>query len=180
MFVSNPCQPIAVTEGIKKEVEGIGEEFLKLEKYVNLNYTGFHKILKKHDRYIHTHTLEGTRHREDCLGVQGATQRAQDGFEAGQWRSMSSKPTQLTGHSWPALFSHTHTHTHTDSTLVLYCFSCPRRWLTNPCRAFYLQRLQAHNWTRGDYSDVMVNMSRIWSCLRGDTAAEATLNEKQV
>lgn len=57
---------------------------------------------------------------------------------------------------------------------------CPLRWLTNPCRAFYLQRLQAHNWTRGDYSDVMVNMSRIWSCLRGDTAAEATLNEKQV
>lgn len=57
---------------------------------------------------------------------------------------------------------------------------CPCRWLTNPCRAFYLQRLQAHNWTRGDYSDVMVNMSRIWSCLRGDTAAEATLNEKQV
>lgn len=47
------CQPIAVTEGIKKEVEGIGEEFLKLEKYVNLNYTGFHKILKKHDRYVH-------------------------------------------------------------------------------------------------------------------------------
>lgn len=56
-------QPIAVTEGIKKEVEGIGEEFLKLEKYVNLNYTGFHKILKKHDRYAHTqkhtHTQKG-------------------------------------------------------------------------------------------------------------------------
>jgi SPX domain protein involved in polyphosphate accumulation len=53
-------QPIAVTEGIKKEVEGIGEEFLKLEKYVNLNYTGFHKILKKHDRYAHTQTNKHT------------------------------------------------------------------------------------------------------------------------
>jgi SPX domain protein involved in polyphosphate accumulation len=31
-------------------VESIGEDFLRLEKYVNLNYTGFHKILKKHDR----------------------------------------------------------------------------------------------------------------------------------
>lgn len=67
-----------MADAIKKEVDEIGEEFLKLEKYVNLNYTGFHKILKKHDR-----------------------------------------------------------------------------WLTNPCRTFYLQRLQNHNWTRGDYSDVV-------------------------
>lgn len=71
-------QPLDVADAIKKEVDDFGEEFLRLEKYVNLNYTGFHKILKKHDR-----------------------------------------------------------------------------WLTNPCRTFYLQRLQNHNWTRGDYSDVV-------------------------
>lgn len=72
-----------MADAIKKEVDEIGEEFLRLEKYVNLNYTGFHKILKKHDR-----------------------------------------------------------------------------WLTNPCRTFYLQRLQNHNWTRGDYSDVVRGHAR--------------------
>ena len=77
---------------IKKEVDEVGEEFLRLEKYVNLNYTGFHKILKKHDR-----------------------------------------------------------------------------WLTNPCRTFYLQRLQNHNWTRGDYSDVVRAVGRVASggCIVG-------------
>lgn len=91
-----------VTEAVRKEVDEVGEQFLRLEKYVNLNYTGFHKILKKHDR-----------------------------------------------------------------------------WLTNPCRSFYLQRLQNHNWTQGDYSDVVVTMSQIWAALRGDVAPEATATESQ-
>ena len=39
-------------EGIRKDVEDIGEAFIRLEKYVNLNFMGFHKILKKHDRHI--------------------------------------------------------------------------------------------------------------------------------
>ncbi|EFJ45121.1 hypothetical protein VOLCADRAFT_94637, partial [Volvox carteri f. nagariensis] len=30
----------------------LGEEYLRLEKYVNLNYTGLQKILKKHDKLI--------------------------------------------------------------------------------------------------------------------------------
>ena len=30
----------------------MGDEFLQLEKYVNLNYMGFHKILKKHDKML--------------------------------------------------------------------------------------------------------------------------------
>lgn len=30
----------------------IGERFLKLEKFVNMNYLGFHKILKKHDKQL--------------------------------------------------------------------------------------------------------------------------------
>ena len=34
------------------QVDGIGKDFLSLEKYVNLNFTGFHKILKKHDKNL--------------------------------------------------------------------------------------------------------------------------------
>eukprot|EP00605_Chrysophyceae_sp_TOSAG23-4_P000702 GSChrysophyteH1.ASY1.ANO1.786.1 assembled CDS len=73
----------------------VGKDFLKLEKYVNLNFTGFHKILKKHDK-----------------------------------------------------------------------------WLPNPCKAFYLTRLHDHHWVRGDYSDVIVSMSNIYSNLRGDEKIE--------
>ncbi|KAG2487916.1 hypothetical protein HYH03_013496 [Edaphochlamys debaryana] len=32
----------------------LGEEYLRLEKYVNINYTGLQKILKKHDKLIPT------------------------------------------------------------------------------------------------------------------------------
>ena len=39
-------------EEMQKKVEEAGETFLRLEKYVNLNFTGFHKILKKHDRRL--------------------------------------------------------------------------------------------------------------------------------
>lgn len=39
-------------EGIRKDVEDIGDAFIRLEKYVNINFMGFHKILKKHDRHI--------------------------------------------------------------------------------------------------------------------------------
>ena len=35
-----------------QEAQRIGDEFLQLEKYVNLNYMGFHKILKKHDKNL--------------------------------------------------------------------------------------------------------------------------------
>jgi hypothetical protein len=34
------------------EAAAVGDEFLALEKYVNLNYMGFHKILKKHDKRL--------------------------------------------------------------------------------------------------------------------------------
>ena len=37
-----------------EEAKNFGDEFLALEKYVNLNYMGFHKILKKHDKQIPT------------------------------------------------------------------------------------------------------------------------------
>ena len=37
---------------IRVRVDNAALEFLKLEKYVNLNFTGFHKILKKHDKRL--------------------------------------------------------------------------------------------------------------------------------
>jgi len=45
-------QPLDLTNALRAEVDAVGEEFLKLEKYVNLNYTACHKILKKHDRWV--------------------------------------------------------------------------------------------------------------------------------
>lgn len=79
-----------------------GEMFLKLEKYVNLNFMGFHKILKKHDRR-----------------------------------------------------------------------------LPNPCKAFYVGRLYEQSWVRGDFSDVFVTISRLYSTLRGDDDSPATENSRQ-
>jgi len=37
---------------IKARVDAKANDFLRLEKYVNLNFTGFHKILKKHDKRL--------------------------------------------------------------------------------------------------------------------------------
>ena len=89
-------------QSLRSQLDDAAEEFLKLEKYVNLNCTGFHKILKKHDRR-----------------------------------------------------------------------------LPNPCKAFYVARLHEQSWIKGDYSDVMVTLSRIYSAIRGDEESEAKENEKQ-
>jgi SPX domain protein involved in polyphosphate accumulation len=40
------------TEAVKERADSIADFFLKLEKYVNINFMGFHKILKKHDKYL--------------------------------------------------------------------------------------------------------------------------------
>ena len=37
---------------VQHSVDAIGTTFLKLEKFVNLNFMGFHKILKKHDKFL--------------------------------------------------------------------------------------------------------------------------------
>lgn len=39
-------------DALRKEAKTIGDEFLALEKYVNLNYLGFHKAVKKHDKLL--------------------------------------------------------------------------------------------------------------------------------
>jgi SPX domain protein involved in polyphosphate accumulation len=95
---SNPIVPDSIVE----RVDEAGGQFLKLEKFVNINFTGFHKILKKHDKR-----------------------------------------------------------------------------LPNPCKAFYISRLHQQSWVRGDYSDVIVTLSRIYSIIRGDVAAPPNQDEKQ-
>jgi SPX domain protein involved in polyphosphate accumulation len=81
----------------------IADEFLRLEKYVNLNFMGFHKILKKHDKNLPN----------------------------------------------------------------------------NPCKAFYVNRLHAQAWVRGDYSDIVVRLSNIYSALRDDHVAEENKDASQ-
>ena len=76
--------------------DAVSESFIRLETYVNVNFMGFHKILKKHDKHI-------------------------------------------------------------PST---------------PCKSFYVNRMHAQAWVRGDYSDVVVRLSAIWSALRQDQTAE--------
>ena len=84
-------------EKLLREAKDIGDEFLALEKYVNLNYMGFHKILKKHDKRL-PHT---------------------------------------------------------------------------PCRQFYVAHLHNQPWVQGNYSDLMVILSNVYSQIRGDKLAEA-------
>lgn len=76
----------------KARADAIGTELLRLEKYVNLNFMGFHKILKKHDKHL------------------------------------------------PG----------------------------NPCRAFYVTRMQRQSWVTADYSVIVVQLSGIYSDIRGD------------
>ncbi|GLI70122.1 hypothetical protein VaNZ11_014928 [Volvox africanus] len=79
-----------------QEAQRIGDDFLALEKFVNINYLGFHKILKKHDK---------------CL---------------------------------------------------------PHA----PCRQFYVAHLHQQPWVQGNYSDLLVSLSNIYSKLRGDSSGE--------
>ena len=78
-----------------EEAKQFGDEFLALEKYVNLNYMGFHKILKKHDKNI------------------------------------------------PSA----------------------------PCRQFYVSHLHNQPWVQGNYSDLMLMLSNLYSQIRGDELA---------
>lgn len=99
-----------ITEGKEGEVEAIRQKaddaaksFLTLEKYVNINFMGFHKILKKHDKNLPLHA----------------------------------------------------------------------------CKQFYINRMHNQAWVRGDYSDVVVRLSAIYSALRNDHAAEENKDASQ-
>lgn len=88
---------------VTKEADEMAEHFLRLEKYVNINFMGFHKILKKHDKNLPN----------------------------------------------------------------------------NPCKAFYVNRLHAQAWVRGDYSSIVVRMSNIYAALRDDHVAEENKDASQ-
>lgn len=88
--------PSAEKEALLGEAQAIGEDYLQLEKYANLNYMGVHKILKKHDK--------------------------------------------LLPHS--------------------------------PCRQFYIAHLHQQPWVQGTYSDVLVQLSNVYSQLRGDSTGQ--------
>lgn len=91
------------THELQRLADDIAQKFLTLEKYVNLNFMGFHKILKKHDKY------------------------------------------------------------------------CP----SNPCKTFYVNRMHSQAWVRGDYSDVVVRLSTIYSALRNDKVADENTDASQ-
>ena len=90
-------------EEIQQQADDIAQSFLTLEKYVNINFMGFHKILKKHDKYVPS----------------------------------------------------------------------------NPCKVYYVARLHNQAWVRGDYSDLVVRLSAIYSTLRHDEAAAETADASQ-
>jgi SPX domain protein involved in polyphosphate accumulation len=90
-------------EKLKEQADSIADHFLRLEKYVNINFMGFHKILKKHDKYLPN----------------------------------------------------------------------------NPCKAFYVSRMHSQAWVRGDYSDLVVRLSHIYSNLREDHVASENKDASQ-
>jgi SPX domain protein involved in polyphosphate accumulation len=85
------------------KADEIANDFLRLELYVNINFMGFHKILKKHDKNL---------------------------------------PNMA-------------------------------------CKAFYVNRLHAQAWVRGDYSDIVVRLSTIYSTCRDDHVAEESNDASQ-
>ena len=44
--------PVERREGVRREATEIGDAFLRVEKFANLNFLAFHKILKKHDKSL--------------------------------------------------------------------------------------------------------------------------------
>mmetsp|Transcript_15229 Transcript_15229/g.33224 ORF Transcript_15229/g.33224 Transcript_15229/m.33224 type:complete len:743 (+) Transcript_15229:514-2742(+) len=90
-------------EKIRGKADDAAKDFLILEKYVNINFMGFHKILKKHDKNSPSHA----------------------------------------------------------------------------CKQFYINRMHNQGWVRGDYSDVVVRLSAVYSALRNDQSAEENKDASQ-
>jgi SPX domain protein involved in polyphosphate accumulation len=88
---------------IALQADAIAQDFLRIEKYVNVNFMGFHKILKKHDKHLPN----------------------------------------------------------------------------NPCKAFYVSRMHGQAWVRGDYSDLVVRLSLIYSKIREDHVVEENKDSSQ-
>jgi SPX domain protein involved in polyphosphate accumulation len=89
-------EPLWKEQEISDKANEVANDFLRLELFVNINFMGFHKILKKHDKHV----------------------------------------------------------------------------TSNPVKAFYVNRLHAQAWVRGDYSDIVVRMSNVYAATRNDHVAE--------
>ena len=50
---------------------------------------------------------------------------------------------------------------------------------SNPVKAFYVNRMHAQAWVRGDYSDIVVRLSSIYAALRADHTAEENKDASQ-
>ena len=50
---------------------------------------------------------------------------------------------------------------------------------SHACKQFYITRMHNQAWVRGDYSDVVVRLSGIYSALRNDHAAEENKDASQ-
>jgi SPX domain protein involved in polyphosphate accumulation len=98
-----PSDDEKAKDAIRDRADDAAKDFLTLEKYVNINFMAFHKILKKHDKNLPDHA----------------------------------------------------------------------------CKQFYINRMHNQAWVRGDYSDVVVRLSSIYSALRNDHTAEENKDAAQ-
>lgn len=50
----------------------------------------------------------------------------------------------------------------------------------SPCRQFYIAHLHQQPWVQGTYSDVLVQLSNVYSQLRGDASGQKNEDSAQV
>jgi hypothetical protein len=50
----------------------------------------------------------------------------------------------------------------------------------SPCRQFYIAHLHQQPWVQGNYSDVLVYLSSVYSQLRGDASGKENKDSAQV
>lgn len=111
----------------------ISNDFLLLEKYVNINFMGFHKVRtrKLFQKFV-------------CFSF----------FNVNAHSILAPLPSRQ------ILKKH-------DKNLPSY-----------PCKAFYVSRMHAQAWVRGDYSDLVVRLSQIYSNLRDDHVAKENTDQQ--
>ena len=118
---------------LRDEATAVGDDFLDVERYVNLNYLGEQE--------------EGR----------------------SRWRSVPSAP--------PPPVSPPRPHPHFSPARLLIVVAGVHKILKKhdkcvpelPVRAVYLARLHRAPWVQGNYSDVLVHLSRVHALLRGDS-----------
>jgi SPX domain protein involved in polyphosphate accumulation len=149
----------------------------QLEKYVNLNFTGFHKILKKHDRHLPNPCKAFyTARLHDQVGSPFHAAFPPPSLAATGSRAHARRPLHL-AHTLSLHGVAPVRHPVIPSSCHPVILSSCRPLLGSLSRHLYTYCCQS--WVRGDYSDVMVTMSRIYEVIRGDQKVEEKANEKQ-